>query len=152
MSLRRLIRSVSAITIVLPFHNPRQVAVPDAIGAFGQRVAAQLPPAGGVEQAQIDLLGIARVDREICPLPVADRAQRVGESDLGATWQMGRCGRTAGCLDHRVLTGSKVFIDSSNRSNRVASGGTVSSIENGWPWQRRSVANTAPPLPMFEPP
>ena len=56
---RRLIRPVHAVAVKLPGRHMRQVDVPDVVGALGQRDALGLALAVAVEQAQLDLRGVA---------------------------------------------------------------------------------------------
>ncbi len=56
----RPVRPVHAVTVEQPGPRLGQVAVPDAVGALAQRDALDLAPAAGVEQAELDLLGVRR--------------------------------------------------------------------------------------------
>ena len=56
----------------------RQVAVPDILAADRQAGAVGLDPAAGVEQAQLDQLGLGRHDRDVQALAVPVHAQRRG--------------------------------------------------------------------------
>ena len=71
----RLVRAVHAIAVELARAHLRQTAVPDEVGALAQREAAHLALAGLVEEAQLELLGVLRVDREIHSLAVPGRAE-----------------------------------------------------------------------------
>jgi hypothetical protein len=83
--LLRLVGPVHAIAVELAGAQLRQVAVPDEIGALAQRDALHLALAGLLEQAQLDLLGVAREQREIHPFAVPGRAERMRGTrpDLG---------------------------------------------------------------------
>src|SRR5687768_8384032 len=72
-----LVRPVDAIAIELPGHGLVAIHVPDVFGALRQGNALQLAPALAVEQAQLDLFGISREQREIHAAAVPCRTERM---------------------------------------------------------------------------
>ena len=52
--------------------------MPDLVGALAQLDALQLVAAAGVEQAQLDLLGVLGEQREVDALAVPGGAARIG--------------------------------------------------------------------------
>ena len=77
MPLRRIVRAVDAIAVDLAARDLGKVAVPDVVGAFGQRNAFELAAALAIEQTQLDLLGIGGEQREVRPATVPCRAEPV---------------------------------------------------------------------------
>ncbi len=53
-----IVGAVHAIAVELARDDVGQIAMPDVIGALGERDAFQLAPAWPVEQAQLDLFGM----------------------------------------------------------------------------------------------
>ncbi len=77
MAVLRRVRSVRAIAIQHAGGRVRQIAVPDFVGVFRQRVARDLMASGWLEQAQIDPLCVRREHREVDAEPVPRRAERI---------------------------------------------------------------------------
>jgi hypothetical protein len=69
------VRTVGTITIELAGRNIVQIAVPDILGAFGKRDPFDLPTAMVVEQAELDLFGMCRKQREIRSAAIPTRAE-----------------------------------------------------------------------------
>ncbi|MCY1352256.1 hypothetical protein D9M69_385450 [compost metagenome] len=86
--------TVHPVTVDLPRVGIGQVAMPDLVGVFGQVDALQLGFAAGIEQAQLDLGGVGREQREIDPQAVPGGAQRKGMplADARATDDLRRMG------------------------------------------------------------
>ncbi len=59
-----------------------EVAVPDFVGPFGERIALQLAAAGLVIYAQFDLLGIGGIDCEVDAEAVEGRAEGIGRAGV----------------------------------------------------------------------
>ena len=80
MSFLGPVGAVDAVAVEQAGPRLRQVAVPDLVGALAQLDALQLAPAGRVEEAQLDALGVLREQREVDALrrPRSRRAGRVG--------------------------------------------------------------------------
>src|SRR6266404_548883 len=55
----------------------RQIGVPDLVGVFRKHDARLLMAAGAIEQAQLDLLGMRRKDREVDAFTVPSGPKRV---------------------------------------------------------------------------
>src|SRR5438270_9958679 len=72
-----IVRAVDAITVELVRPHFRQIAVPYLVGIFGKFDARLLELTRAVEQAQLDLFGMGREQREIDPLAVPARTERV---------------------------------------------------------------------------
>src|SRR5690606_26948935 len=108
-----------------------EIAVPDLVGVFRQGDALQLPAAGPVEEAQLDLLGMRREEGEIHSRSVPGRPERIGEPPAEAP--------------HAAPS-------SAGARTNAAKGGRVSSSVCGCPCRPSSLAATLPPLPTFEPP
>src|SRR5205807_803286 len=68
-SLAGRIATVDAETVVLPRSDPVHVAVPVQVGAFDQLVEDALP-AAGIEQHELDRLGVLGEQGEVGALPV----------------------------------------------------------------------------------
>ena len=69
MAARRVVGSVDPVAVKLAGPRLGQIAVPDLVGVFGQHDARLLVLPAAIEQAQLDLLGMGREQREIDPLP-----------------------------------------------------------------------------------
>ena len=76
----RLVGAVDAVAVDGAGPDLGQVAVPDLVGVFGQLDALDLLVAGAVEQADLDLGGVGREEREIGALAVPGRAAREGRA------------------------------------------------------------------------
>jgi hypothetical protein len=87
VALFRRIGAIGAEAVELAGASMRQIAVPDLVGAFRQRIARQLLAARGVEQAEVHAFGIGREHRKIDAQTVKGRAERVGGSGLEAVRQ-----------------------------------------------------------------
>ena len=74
---RRVEGPVNAIAVKQVRASIGQIGVPDFVGIFGQHDARFLTAAGAIEQAQLDLFGMRRKDREIDALAVPGRAERI---------------------------------------------------------------------------
>ena len=86
MPVLRPVGTMHAIAVQQIGPRVRQIGVPDLVGVFGQPDARHLVVAGGIEEAEIDRLGILREQREIDALAVPGGAQRIGppRPDIGA--------------------------------------------------------------------
>ena len=86
MARARVVGAMDAVAVELARADVRQIAVPDLIGVFGQHHPLELALAAGVEQAQLDLLGVGAEQREIHAPPVEGGAERIGRAgpDPGA--------------------------------------------------------------------
>src|ERR1700722_8820912 len=129
MAARRIVGSVDAVAVQRPRARLGEVAVPHLVGVLGQRDPRELAPAARVEDAQLDLLGVGAEQREVHPLTVPRRAQRVRQPGLDARLRR----------DHGA-------------SQIAESAGSVSVSENGRPCEGWADAVTEPPLPTSEPP
>ncbi len=89
------IGSVHAIAVQHAGPRLRQIAVPDLVGALGERNPLQFAPPGGVEDAQVDALGVLGKQSEVHALAVPVGAARVGASrpDCGDRFHWGSNGR-----------------------------------------------------------
>ena len=81
---------VRAIGVELPGAKPRNIPVPHEVGALAQHEALRLALAAVVEEAQLHLLGVARVDREVDALVVEGGAEREGRSRPELERRVGR--------------------------------------------------------------
>ncbi len=72
-----IVGAVHAIAVKLSGRDVVEVAVPDVLGALGQRHAMQFAPALIVEQAQFHLFGIGGEEGEVGAAPVPRRAERM---------------------------------------------------------------------------
>src|SRR5438128_1600630 len=79
----RLIGTVHAVAVELAGRYVGQVAVPDVVAAIRQREALELAPPLGIEQAQIDLLGIGREQGKVGspPIPCCTQGMRLALLD-----------------------------------------------------------------------
>ncbi|MNM73230.1 hypothetical protein D3C81_849500 [compost metagenome] len=138
---RGIVGAVRAVAVQRAERRVGQVAVPDLVGAFRQRQACQFLAAVLGEQAQVEARGMRREHREVDPQPVPVGAQGV---------------RLAGQQPVREGSGHVVAPCSPSawpgRSTSVASGGSVSASEAGWPCEGTSAAVAMPPLPTLLPP
>ena len=73
----RLIRTMHAITIDQPRPCPGQIAMPDLIGAGGQRKARGFLEAYGIEQTQLDAFGVGGKQGEVNTRLIHRRPQRI---------------------------------------------------------------------------
>src|SRR4051812_45923219 len=73
----RRIPTIGTVTIQQTRRGVRQVAVPDLVGIFGQRVASDLMPARGLEQAELDPFSMCREHGEIDAKPIPRRTERI---------------------------------------------------------------------------
>src|ERR1051326_1906183 len=80
----RRVGTVHPVAVELPRRDIGEIAVPDVLGALGQRDASGLAAAVAVEQAQLDLLGIGGKQRKVGTAPIPRRAQRVRTADRAA--------------------------------------------------------------------
>jgi hypothetical protein len=101
VALLGLVRPVHAVAVEGAGLEARHVPVPDEVGALAQGEALHLLLPGLVEQAQLHLLGVARVDREVDALVVRRGAEGIG----GAGPELGS-GMGCGGLCH-VLASSR---------------------------------------------
>ncbi len=76
--LLRSVGTVGPVAVEHPRKAVRQVAVPDLVGPFGQRITADLTAASRIEQAEFDLLRMGGEHREVHALPVPGGAERIG--------------------------------------------------------------------------
>src|SRR6266404_1292889 len=72
-----LIGAMNAIAVELPRGYIAQVTVPDILGAFRQRDPLDLAPTMAIEEAEFDLFGVRRKQREVCSASVPNRSQRM---------------------------------------------------------------------------
>jgi len=77
MTALRVVWTVGAIAVDRAGFGIWQIAVPDLIGVFGHGETRDFAPAGRIEQAQIDPLGMGGEDREICSEAVPCGTQRI---------------------------------------------------------------------------
>src|SRR5665213_4060853 len=129
MAVRRVVGSVNAVSVERAGPQTRQVAVPDFVGEFGQRVTRDLAPSARVEDAQVDALGVGGEEREVDAGAVPVRAERIGAARFEA-------------FRHRHY-GTKTI---------AASAGSVSASECSRPCMATGSVRTAPKLPSFPPP
>ena len=73
----RLVRAVDPVTVALSGNDIVEIAVPDILGAFGQRDAFDLAAALSVEQAQLDLLRMGGEQREVGAPAIPGRAETI---------------------------------------------------------------------------
>jgi hypothetical protein len=76
----RLVGAIYAIAITLHRHHVAHIAVPDVFGALRQRDTFQLAPALVIEQAELDLGGLRREQREIGAAAIPGGPQRIGRA------------------------------------------------------------------------
>lgn len=76
MPLPGCVRSMNAVAVALPGPRVGQVAVPDEVGLLGQPDSLLAVPIG-VEQAQVDGVGVLAEDREVDARSVPGGAERV---------------------------------------------------------------------------
>ena len=69
-----------------------QIAVPDFVGVLRQGDAFDLAPAALLEQAELDLAGVGREQREVDAEPVPYRAEGIGQAFRQARTADGRRG------------------------------------------------------------
>ena len=69
--------AVHPVAVQQPGPRFRQVAVPHLVGVLAQGEALHFPPAVGVEDAELDLVGVLGEKREVDALAVPGRAERV---------------------------------------------------------------------------
>ena len=74
----RVVGAVDAIAVELARADVGQVAVPDLVGVLGQHDPLQLALAAGIEQAELDLLGIGAEQGEVDAPAIEGGAQRIG--------------------------------------------------------------------------
>ena len=72
-----VVGSMDAVAVELSGTRIREIAVPGLIGVFGKRNAVKLSPPAGIEEAELDLLGVLGEEREVHPPPVPGRAARI---------------------------------------------------------------------------
>jgi hypothetical protein len=82
VTVARLVGAMDAVAVEQPGHGLGQIAVPHLVGVFGQRDAVDLAPAAGVEQAQLDPLGVGGEQREVDARAVPGCAERRGAARL----------------------------------------------------------------------
>src|SRR6516164_9068185 len=75
-----VVAAVNAIAIELARRNIVEIAVPDVLGALGQKNALDLASPLPVKQAQLDLLGVRREQRKIGAASVPRGAERMRSS------------------------------------------------------------------------
>ncbi len=78
LALLGLVGAVDAVAVELAGFQSRHVAVPDEVGALAQLQPRDFAPAGLVEEAELDALGMAREEREVDALVVPGGAERIG--------------------------------------------------------------------------
>jgi hypothetical protein len=76
----RPVRAVDPIAVKLARTDIGQIDMPDLVGVFGQDDAVGFALAVGVEQAQLDLFGMGRKQREIDPEAIPGGPQRMRPS------------------------------------------------------------------------
>jgi hypothetical protein len=76
MAVLRLIGAVHAIAIDHAGPRAGQIAVPHLVGAFRQGEPSHLAPAGGVEQAEVEAIGVRRKYREVDAEAVPGRPEQ----------------------------------------------------------------------------
>ncbi|MNM86533.1 hypothetical protein D3C81_986890 [compost metagenome] len=76
----RGVRAVYPVAVDLPGVGVGQVAVEDLIGVFRQLDTFELDLAAGIEQAQLDLGGVGREQREVDPQPIPGSPQGEGQA------------------------------------------------------------------------
>ena len=81
-----IIGAVDAVAMKLSRTQPRQVSVPDLIGAPRQGNTLELTPASRVEKAKIHASPVRRKEREIdaAPIPIRTQWQRYALLDLAS--------------------------------------------------------------------
>ena len=72
-----VIWTMNPVTVELSGGDVVETAVPDILGALGQRDALDLAPAMAVEQAELDSFRVGREQREIRSAPVPGGPQGV---------------------------------------------------------------------------
>src|SRR5579885_3129558 len=132
MPVRRIVRSVDAVSVNVARRSLRQIAVPHLIRVFGQNDAPQFAIAAAVEQAELDLLRVLGKDRKVDAAAVPGRAQRIG-----APGQDGSA--------RRLHAGSGTKIS-------AASGGSVKTTDCANPCDGTSCTRTRPKFPNPLPP
>jgi hypothetical protein len=85
MPILGLVGAMDAIAIDLARPDAADPAMEDLVGVFGQLDALQLRAAIGVEQADLDLGGIGREQREVHALPVPGGAARMRQAFANET-------------------------------------------------------------------
>ena len=69
--------AVDAIAVERAAFDLGQIPVPDLIGVFGQRDAAQFARAARIEETELDALGVLAEEREVYAAAVPGRAERI---------------------------------------------------------------------------
>ena len=78
MALKRSIWPKDAVSVQLPGTNLRKIPVPNHVGLLGKRDAPNFTFPRNVEKAEVNLLGMFRVESEVNALTVPGCAQRIG--------------------------------------------------------------------------
>src|SRR5947209_9668016 len=76
MTMRGLVSPVHAISVQLPRPQPVHIAVPDFVRTLRQPIFFDLPPAGGIEKAEINGRRVSGEQREVHALAVPGRPER----------------------------------------------------------------------------
>ncbi|MNJ68456.1 hypothetical protein D3C77_647080 [compost metagenome] len=86
MAVLRLVGAMHTVAVDQPGVSVGQVAVVDLVGVFRQLDAFDFLLAGGIEQAQFDLGGVGREQREVDPQAVPGGAQGEGQAFADTRW------------------------------------------------------------------
>ena len=86
----RVVGPVDAVAVELAGPRVRQVAVPDLVGVLGQHDPLELALAAGIEQAELDLLGVGAEQGEVDAPAIEGGAQGISDTgpDPGATREL----------------------------------------------------------------
>src|SRR5690349_1528150 len=84
MAVLRLVRAVSAVAVDDAGAAAWQIAMPNLVGVFGQRIACDLATPGGIEDAEINARSVAGENGEIGPQSIPCGAQGKGHPGLEA--------------------------------------------------------------------
>src|SRR5262249_17988997 len=76
----RIIGTIDPVAVGLSRRDIVEIAVPDVLGALGQRDPLDLASTVAVEQAKLDLLGVGGKQCEIGAAPVPGRPERMRRS------------------------------------------------------------------------
>jgi hypothetical protein len=87
MAIGGIVGPVNAVAVKQARTGIRQISVPDLVGIFRKHDARLLMAAGAIEQAQLDLLGMRRKDREIDALTVPSGPKRVRATRPHLPWR-----------------------------------------------------------------
>ncbi len=87
MAIGGIVGPVNAVAVKQARTGIRQIGVPDFVSIFRKHDPRLLMAAGAIEQAQLDLLGMGRKDREVDALTVPSGPKRVWATRPHLPWR-----------------------------------------------------------------